>query len=79
MWLFKAINSIKTSYEAVSSSNIDDKFAAAISLIRMMYRYLSKFLTKFYGVSYYLSKILKEVGLEEKIFKCFYWNLKKKW
>ena len=78
MWLFKAINSIKTSYEAVSSSNID-KFAAAISLIQMMYRYLSKFSTKFYGVSYYLSKILKEVALEEKIFKWFYWNLRKKW
>ena len=44
-----------------------------------MYRYLSKILTKFYGVSDYLYKILTEVALEEKICKCFYWNLTKKW
>ena len=43
-----------------------------------MYRYFSKFLTKFYGVSYYFSKILTEVALEEKISKCFYRNLRKK-
>ena len=68
---------VKISDEAVSSSNIDT-FAAAISLIRMMYRYLSKFLAKFYGVSYYFSKILTEVALEEKICKCSYKNLRKK-
>ena len=68
---------VKISDEAVSSSNIDT-FAAAISLIRMVYRYLSKFLAKFYGVSYYFSKILTEVALEEKICKCSYRNLRKK-
>ena len=74
-YCYKKVN---ISYEAVSSSNIDT-FAAAISLIRMMYRYFSKFLTKFYGVSYYFSKILTEVALEEKICKCLYWNLRKRW
>ena len=70
---------VKIFYEPVSSRNIDT-FAAAISLLRMMYRwYLSKFLTKFYGVSYYFSKILTELALEEKICKWFYWNLGKKW
>ena len=68
---------MKISYEAVSNSNIDT-FAAAISLIRMICRHLSKFLTKFYGVSYYFSKILTELALEEKICKCFYRNLRKK-
>ena len=80
IWSEQTINykKVKISYEAVSSSNIDT-FAAAISLIRMMYRYFSKFLTKFYGVSYYFSKILTELALEEKICKWFYWNLGKKW
>ena len=43
-----------------------------------MHRYPSKFLTKFYWVSYYFSNILTKVALEEKISKCFYWNLRKK-
>ena len=41
-----------------------------VSLIQMMYRYLNKFFTWFYGVSYYFCKILTEVALEEKICKC---------
>ena len=55
------------------------KLLAAVSLIQMIYRwyrYLSKFLTKFYGISYYFSKILTEVALEANICKWFYWNLK---
>ena len=58
------------------------KLLAAVSLIQMIYRwyrYLSKFLTKFYGISYYFSKILTEVALEANICKWFYWNLRKKW
>ena len=74
----KSILKKKIFYEAVSSSN-NDTFAAAISLIRMIYRYFSKSLTKFCGVSYYFSKILTEVVLEKKICKCFYQNLWKKW
>ena len=36
-------------------------------------------LTKFYGISFYFSKILTEVALETNICKWFYWNLRKKW
>ena len=41
------------------------KLLAAVSLKQMIYRwyrYLSKFLTEFYGISYYFSKILTEVA-----------------
>ena len=54
------------------------KLLAAVSLIQMMNRYLSEFLTYFYGVSCYFSKILTEVALEQKICKFFfYWNLRR--
>ena len=44
-----------------------------------MCKYITKLLTTFCGVSYYFSKILRDVALEENICKCLYRNLRKKW
>ena len=86
----KAINSIVWSKFSLSRrSNTKDlknsscqwnfamKPSGAVSLIQMMCKHLNKFFTWFYGVSYYFSKTLTEVALEGKIYKCFYWNLRK--
>ena len=58
---------VKISYEAVSSS----KFHTDDRQISLQIFYL------ILRISYYLSKILTEVALEEKICKSFYWNLRK--
>ena len=49
------------------------------TVVQMIYRYLSKFSTLFYGTSYYFSEILTEVAVGRKIGRWLYWNLWKKW
>ena len=54
------------------------KLLATVSLMQMMYKYLSKWLTYFDGVSYYISEVLMEVALVRKICKWLYWNIREK-
>ena len=41
--------------------------------------YLSKYLTLYYGISYYFFETLTVEAVRGKIFKWLYWNLRKKW
>ena len=57
---FNVTKKVKISYEAISSSKLDtDDVQMSIQV-------------SYYRVSYYFSKILTEVALEEKICKSFY-------